>query len=186
MYDWYEWVKDIGLPLLTGGGSVVVGVGAIYVARRSHKLAEQVRADEAKRDADAARERYRDHLFQTVEPAVTAVLEHRGSLWMSRHLDGPEDRVVGGTTITRIALVHAVADESDLAAVQALNKAFIDANKTGDVRIVLDVLGEMALTLPELLAEPRAIETIVNRAEQMVPRAKALAQASAGDTEAVT
>lgn len=180
MHDWYDWVKDIGLPALVGLGSIGVGAVAIVVARQSHELAKQVRKDEAKRDEDAARERYRVQLLSAVESAVAAVLAHRGALWISRDLGGAEDRVVGGTTITRFEMLEAVADQRELRAVLAMNHAFIDANNTDDVRIVLDVLGELALALPRLLAEPPETKNIARRASEWVANAEAKARLTDG------
>ena len=173
MHDWYDWMKDIGLPTLVGIGSIAVGAVAALVAKQSHELAKQVRADEAKRDAEVARERHRDQMLQAVEASVVAVLAHRGTLWLSRDLGGPEDRVVGGTTIARFELLTAVADESERPATIALNRAFISANNTSDARIMLVVLGELALALPRLLRDPPEIASIVRDASGWVPAAKA-------------
>lgn len=51
MHDWYDWTKDIALPLLTAGASVFVGVAALRVAQRGHELA----ADAENRIAREAR-----------------------------------------------------------------------------------------------------------------------------------
>lgn len=171
-------MKDIVLPTMIGVSSIAVGAVAIVIARQSHRLAEDVRSDEASRDAEAARVRYRDQLVRAVEATVAAVLAHRGTLWISRDLDGPEDRVVGGTTVTRFELLAAVADEADLPAVRSMNKAFIDANGTGDVRVVLAVLGELALALPRLLTEPSEVDDIVKRSDEWIPKAMGKVHAS--------
>ncbi|MFJ3027974.1 hypothetical protein ACIPEQ_03950 [Curtobacterium sp. NPDC087080] len=66
MHDWYDWVKDIGLPLLTGGGSVVVGVAALRVARRGHQLAAEADSRESRSRRFEARNRAAAELLDLV------------------------------------------------------------------------------------------------------------------------
>lgn len=81
MHDWYDWVKDIGLPLLTGGGSVVVGVAALRVAARGHELAASASEREERSARFETRQRVAVELLDLVrvrvwditEPVVTGV-----------------------------------------------------------------------------------------------------------------
>ena len=66
MHNWYDWVKDIALPLLTGGGSVVVGLAALRVARRGHELAAASEEREGRLTRFDARQRVATELFDLV------------------------------------------------------------------------------------------------------------------------
>lgn len=66
MHNWYDWVKDIALPLLTGGGSVVVGVAALRVARRGHELAAEAEQRESRSNRFDARQRCAVELLDLV------------------------------------------------------------------------------------------------------------------------
>lgn len=101
------------MPLLTGGGSVVVGAVAIYVARQSHELAKQVRADEGTRDEAASRERYRDQLFKVVEPAVSAVIDYTNEVNTVHEVDTAELRKLRSAASSRLRLMRAVAVGQD-------------------------------------------------------------------------
>ncbi|MEK6310118.1 MAG: hypothetical protein V4755_05385 [Curtobacterium sp.] len=83
----YDWFKDFFMPGAAAIGSTLFGLGAVLAARKannaadeSNGLAASVRNDELKREADAAKERYKDQLFRTIEPTITAMLEHRAEL----------------------------------------------------------------------------------------------------------
>lgn len=168
MHDCYDWLKDIWLPLLTGGGSVVVGAAAIWVARRSHRLAEDVRTDEKKRDNAAARERYRDQLFRTIEPAVSALLEHRAELNLRRVSGSAEDRNLRSGVVARLRLVDVVVNEEDRKVVKAALDAYRSAVKTEDWYITGTVAGRLAVRLPRLLADDRDVDAMVERFEKEV------------------
>ncbi|MFK4482552.1 hypothetical protein [Curtobacterium sp. AB7] len=66
MHNLYDWVKDIGLPLLTGGGSVVIGVAALRVARRGHELASAAEEREERSGRFEARQRVAVELLDLV------------------------------------------------------------------------------------------------------------------------
>lgn len=156
----YDVLKDLVVPGLAGIGAVVFGLGAVLaatrandVAEQSHDLAGQVRGDELKREADAARERYRDQLFRTVEPSVSAFLEHRAELMADRRLGTQRELVVRSNAIARLRLVVAVTNADDTKVVNATIKAYRQSVATKDAQIVLGVTGELALVLPALLTE---------------------------------
>lgn len=175
----YGVLKDLLVPGLAGIGGIVVGAGAMLaafasnkVADQSFELAKQVRADEQKREGDAARERYRDQLFRAVEPAVSAVLEHRAVLLRERKLESQAERLAGATVVVRLELVRAVASPTDFPVAQAFVDAFLNANRTTEVMIVAAVLGDLALTLPGLLSDASKTEALKARAEAMVATAQ--------------
>lgn len=171
MHDWYDWLTDIWLPLLTGGGSVVVGAVAIAVARQSHRLAKQVRADEGKRDEAARRERYRDQLFRTVEPAVTALLDQRGEIRTARRVGTSEDRNAVAKVLGHLNMIEAVANDEDSALVRAVLRAYEAAAQRKDMAVMLFVLGGLAFTLPRLLSEDRDIADLVRQTDNIVQEA---------------
>lgn len=175
----YDVLKDLLVPGLAGIGGIVVGAGAMLAAFASNKvanqslgLAHQVRVDEQNRERDAARERYRDQLFRTVEPAVTAVLEHRAVLLREGKLEAQVERLAGATVLVRLELVRAVASPTDFPVAQAFVDAFLESNKTKEAKIVAAVLGDLALTLPGLLSDASKVETLRARAEAMVATAQ--------------
>ncbi|MDR6574333.1 hypothetical protein J2X60_002992 [Curtobacterium sp. 320] len=176
MHDWYDWLKDIGLPTLTGVGSVVVGAVAIVVARQSHKLAVQVRLDESKRDRGAARERYRDQLFRTVEPTVTAMLDHRAEMLSSRRVGTADERNLLSNAIARLRLVLAVVSEHDRPVIDAVVRCYRKASDHTDWRIGAAVAGGLSVVLPSLLTDDHDVARLVADAEKLMPEAIAAAE----------
>jgi hypothetical protein len=168
VHDCYDWLKDIWLPLLTGGGSVVVGAVAIWVARRSHRLAEQVRKDEKKRDDAAALERYRDQLFRTVEPAVTALLELRAHFATDLRANRSPDRSAVARVLSRLNVIDAIASDDDRRMVNAVIDAFEEAADTKNPAVLHNVLGGLALKPPRLLSEDRDIDELVETTRKIV------------------
>lgn len=160
MHDAYDWFADIWLPLFLGLSSVAVGAVAIAVARQSHNLAVQVRKDEAKRDEDAARERYRDQLFRTVEPAVAAVMHHRAALVAQ---DWETLRKTNGQAaiILRLNFIAAIANDEDRKVPKAAIDAYEAAYETDDVPTIVDALAGIALTLPRLCSDERDVAALV-------------------------
>lgn len=173
MHDWYDWLKDIGLPLLTGGGSVAVGAVAIYVARQSHELAKQVRADEGTRDAAASRERYRDQLFRTIEPAVAAILAHRAELITNGALDTARERNLLSDSIVRLRLVMAVVNDEDRPLVDAVVRNYRVVTDMDDWGVIAAVEGGLAITLPSLLTDGRDVDELIERTESFIDEAVA-------------
>ncbi|TPG05571.1 hypothetical protein EAH85_12620 [Curtobacterium flaccumfaciens] len=175
----YDVLKDLVVPGLAGIGAVVFGLGAVLaalrsndVAEQSHGLAEQVRGDELKREGDAARGRYRDQLFRTVEPAVTALLDYRAAVLASRgNLSSSEVRNASSNVIARLRLVGVVADEQDRRLVIATLKAMQAAMATNDSAVVRQVLGSLAMLLPDLLSEQRDLDRVVRETNEVVAEA---------------
>lgn len=170
MHDWYDWAKDIGLPLLTGGGSVVVGAVAIYVARQSHKLAVQVRKDEAGREAAAGKERYRDQLFRTIEPTVSALLDHRADIAAGR-VGAADERAGVAKVLGRLNMVDAVANAEDKKMVHAVLSAYEEAAGLKDRAVMTLVLAGLAMGLPRLLEDDQDIAALVLQTEGIVQEA---------------
>ena len=163
----YDVLKDLVVPGLAGIGGILVGIGATVVAGRSHHLASQVRSDEQRREQDASRERHRDQLFRTVEPAVTALLEHRAEIMRSRKVDTAEERVHGSVSIARLRLVVAVCDPDEMKVLDALVDAFIVASNAKQPEVMVDVLGQIALVLPALLTNGRELDDLIRRARSL-------------------
>lgn len=171
MHDWYDWLKDIGLPALVGLGSIGVGAVAIVVARQSHELAMQVRQDEGKRDDAAARERYRDQLFRSIEPAVSAILAHRAEILRVYRINVPSEGLLRAATVSRLWLVAVVTSESDARLVHASRKALDGSLATGRGDVTAYVLGELSLMLPALLHDDRDVDDLVKQTEEIVSKA---------------
>jgi hypothetical protein len=55
VHDWYDWIKDVVLPAITGGGLLVVGIASFRTARNSSKVAAASLRFEKERDARAER-----------------------------------------------------------------------------------------------------------------------------------
>ncbi len=66
MHDWYDWTKDIAVPLLTGGASVFVAFAALRVAQRGHELAADAEERSAREARFAGRQRVAAELFDYV------------------------------------------------------------------------------------------------------------------------
>lgn len=141
------------MPLLTGGGSVVVGAAAIWVARRSHRLAEDVRADEKKRADEAARERHRDQLFRTVEPAVAALLSHRDSIGRPDAPGVVSEPSPVPDVMSRLNFVSAVANEEEQDVIAAVIEVYGVAVKASDPKVKRKVLASLSVALPRLLVD---------------------------------
>lgn len=160
MHDTYDWFTDIWLPALVGVGLIAVGLIAARVARQSNNLAMQVRRDEAKRDEAAARERYRDQLFRTVEPAVATVMDHRAALmagdWQTVHRRGTHAAV-----IMRLNFISAIANEEDRKVSTAAIDAYEAAAQTDDQSTFKDALAAIALVLPNLCSDDRIVAELV-------------------------
>ncbi|WIB69783.1 hypothetical protein [Curtobacterium sp. MCBD17_026] len=180
MSDWvYDWLADMTLPALAGIGGIVVGTGAMVAAHAANKvaeqsraiaeqslaLAEQVRGDEQRREADAGRERYRDQLFRTVEPAVTALLGHRAEVAAGR---GLADRSTVAEVLTRLQLILAVVNDEDEALIIACLNAYERAVARQDLSVIKFVLGGLALKLPLLLADDRDLAALVQETDGLV------------------
>jgi hypothetical protein len=165
--DWqpwfsYAWWNDIGVPALGAVGSIAVGAGAIVVAYRSHNLAERVRGDEQKRESNAARERYRDQLFRTLEPAIAATLKHRAELFASKSVRAVSSTVLFTNVVARLNLLAAVADDEDQRLVAATQQAYGDAQILGDWNVLADVATDAAINLADLLDDFRYIDDLVS------------------------
>ncbi|UWD83634.1 hypothetical protein NY057_05155 [Curtobacterium flaccumfaciens] len=188
MSDWlYDWLKDMTLPALAGIGGIVVGTGAMVAAFTSNKVAEQalalakqVRDDEQERDADAARERYRDHLFRTVEPAITAVLDHRAEIMTTFRISYTAESVLRSAVLARLWLALSVAETEDARLVKAAQEALSGALATGYADIVASIEGDIVLTLGMLLSEERDVSGLISRTNGLV--AAAVAKRAAGST----
>ncbi|PZE93896.1 hypothetical protein DEJ00_01365 [Curtobacterium sp. MCLR17_039] len=191
--DWhpwfsYEWWNDIGVPALGAVGSIAVGAGAIVVAYRSHNLAERVRGDEQKRESDAARERYRDQLFRTVEPTVTALLAVRAEVMSSDLIGTPHETSLGAAVTTRLRLVSSIANAEDEDVAYAAAAEYMKARDTGRSDVLVAVLGALAVTLPALLIDDQDSKELETEISSMVNDAleKLGSEASApndGDTD---
>lgn len=166
MHDWYDWTKDIALPTLVGVGSIAVGLIAALVARQSHNLAVQVRKDEAKRDQDAARERYRDQLFRTVEPAIAVALDYRAALvagdWQTLRKGYGQTAI-----ILRLNFIAAVANSEDRKVPKAAIDMYEAATRTQDLETIADALAGIALTLPRLCSDERDIAKLLRELEAL-------------------
>lgn len=179
MSDWvYDWLADLAVPALSGIGGIVVGVGAVVVAyrshgvaERSHGLAEQVRADEQKREADASRERYRDQIFRTVEPAVSALLDLRGELMARPEIGTPAERNLGSNVTARLSVISSIASRDDKRVLLAAARAFIDARRTKRPDVLRRVAGQLALLLPKLLRDGHSVVELEKQAAAMVQEA---------------
>lgn len=180
MSDWvYDWLADLALPALSGIGGIVVGLGAVIVAYHSRNvaadslgLAQQVRDDEQEREVAAATDRYRDQLFRTVEPAVAALLEHRAATLTARgDLSASEVRNAYANVIARLRLVGVVANDQDRQLVMASLRALKEATEMNDVAVLRQVLGALAVYLPDLLSEPRDIDDLVRQTDALVDEA---------------
>lgn len=169
----YDFLKDLVVPGLAGVGGILVGVGAIVVAHRSNALAEQVRNDEQRREIDAARERYRDQLFRTVEPAVAAILEHRLLLAeFFKPIPGvPKTAAPVSNVLSALNLVDAVASAEDRRVVQAVMDTYEEAISRKDFKVLNYVLGGLALGLARLLAEERSVDDLVAKTNGLVAEA---------------
>ncbi|MDT0209036.1 hypothetical protein [Curtobacterium sp. BRD11] len=154
MHDVYDWLKDIGLPTLVGVGSIAVGLVAALVARQSHNLAVQVRKDEAKRDEFAARERYRDQLFRTVEPAIALVMDLRTAL-ITGDQNAFQTRGAHAAVFARLSFISAIANEDDRAVSEAAIDRYEAAAQTSDKEALKRALIAIALALPRLCAADR-------------------------------
>lgn len=173
----YEVLKDLVVPGLAGIGAVVFGLGAVLaatrandVAEQSHNLAGQVRGDELKREADAARERYRDQLFRTVEPSASAFLEHRAELIADARLGTERELVLRSNAIARLRLVAAVTNVDDTKVVLAVIKAYRGSVQTGNARVVRGVTGQLALILPALLTEGHDADALAADASALLQK----------------
>lgn len=164
----YDWWTNIGTPGLSGVGGVLVGLGAIVVAARTHALAEQVRDDEQKRDDDAARERYRDQLFRTVEPAVAAFLAHRAQVATSRTVRTVAEQLLTSTAIARLRLVQAVVSADDRPLLDSVIRSYREGVETFDWEVVVIVTGRLAIQLPTLLVDGRDIPATVREVDAIV------------------
>lgn len=167
----YEWWRDVGTPGLSGVGGILVGVGAIVVAARTHALAKQVRNDEQKRDQDAARARYRDHLFRTVEPAVAALLDQRAN---DEEPDSakPLERVRPVTNVmSRLNVLRAIANTEDRRYIDAVIGAYGTAIHASDPKAVSDILASLAVGLPRLLSDDRDVDRLIEATEAAVAQA---------------
>jgi hypothetical protein len=164
----YEVLKDLVVPGLAGVGGILVGIGALVVAQRSHALAEQVRADEKKRDDAAAAALYRDQLFRTVEPAVTALLDYRVELLASHQVDGAADRAVRSAAIVRLSMLRAVVNEDHLRVVSAATASYYRAMDTQRWDVLWRVLGRMVVLLPLLLDSDPPDDELVAEASSLV------------------
>ncbi len=171
MHDAYDFFKDIALPAFTAIGSIGVGVIAAFVALQSHNLAVQVRKDEVKRDEAASRERYRDQLFQTVEPAVTALLAHRAQVIEGQRLGTAAERNMLSNAIARLRIVDVVASSEDRPLLRAVINAYQTAAGMRDLQVLRAVLGSLAIILAGLLEEGRDVPELVRQAEEAVQEA---------------
>jgi hypothetical protein len=176
--DWhpwfsYEWWNDIGVPTLGAVGSIAVGAGAIVVAYRSHNLAERVRGDEHKREADAARERYRDHLFRTVEPAMAALLDHRAEVARFRRTGARPAREAVANVMSRLNVVDAVANDEDRPMVSAVIATYEAAVDRKDLAVLEYVLGGLAFGLARLVSQARSIPDLVSTTNGLLDQAVA-------------
>lgn len=161
----YEWWTDIGASSLSGLGGVLVGVGAIVVAARTHSLAKLVRDDEQRRDLLAAEVRYREQLFRTVDLAVTALLEFRGQLAAAMYGGQKPVWSAIADVRSRLGMIDAIADADDKRVVRAVLKAFEEAVDVANPAVLHNALGKLAGVLPMVLADDRKIEELVRVVE---------------------
>lgn len=163
----YGWWADIGMPGLAGVGGSVVGVGAIVVAARTHSLAKQVRRDEQDRDRDAARKRYREQLFRTVEPAISAILDHA----LQVDAGGTTSPSAGSRLVTdvmaRLHVLSVVPSAEDREFVEATIDVYGVALSKRDVHTKSDLLTALALGLARLLDEDRDVAALVRKAKTL-------------------
>jgi len=168
----YEWWRDVGTPGLSGVGGILVGVGAIVVAARTHALAKQVRNDEQKRDQDAARARYRDHLFRTVEPAVAALLDQRANDEELRKAKKSSERVRPVTNVmSRLNVLRAIANAEDRQYLDAVIEAYGVAMSASDPKVTSNILASLAVGLPRLLSDDRDVNHLVRATKDLVAEA---------------
>lgn len=191
MSDWlYDWMKDLAVPALAGVGGIVVGTGAMVaaftsnrVATQSLDLAQQVRDDEQKREAQAARERYREQLFQTLEPCVTVLLEHRAELMRSFKQGTLEEVALRSLAIGRLRLVLAVAQNSDVFVVAAAVRTYRQAALLQQPKVFVGVIGQLVATLPALLTEPHDSSKLVKEIDTSIAEQTAKADDAHGADE---
>lgn len=187
MSDWlYDWLADMTLPALAGIGGIVVGTGAMVaaftsnkVAEQSYALAQQVRDDEQRREADAAHERYRDHLFRTVEPTISAMLEHRAELRRVPEMGPVDETEYRSTALARLRLIMSVTAVEDSAPLNATVRSYTGAINTGRPEVVRGVLGQLVLHLAEFLEEGRDDDALVRAIDGVLPEMVAFADAEA-------
>ena len=155
------------MPGLAGVGGIIVGAGAMLaafasntVAGQSFALAQQVRGDEQEREDASARERYRDQLFRTVEPAITALMEHQ-ALWAE-----PANRGAGSgagavaNVMSRMLLLEAVATAHDQVFVNAAIDVYGIAIAEPDRQRSSDIVTGLLVGLPKLLFEGRDVDEL--------------------------
>lgn len=182
----YEAIKDLVVPGLSGIGSVIFGLGAVLAAGRANDVAEQVRGDEQKREAYAARQRYEDQLFRTIEPTVAAFLVHRSEIATSRTVRTVPEQLLATDVIARLRLVQAVVNENDKPLLDAIIRSYRDAIEANDWEVLVSVTGSLAIQLPALLVEGLNIPATVRVVDALVPDAVAAAAADAGGDAGAT
>jgi hypothetical protein len=171
--DWvYDWLADMALPGLAGIGGIVVGTGAMVAAFASYNLARQVRGDERRREEEAARERYRDQLIRVLEPAVSALLEHRAEMVKSRTVGTPAERNLRSDAMARLKLAQVVASGEERRVVLEAMTAYIASHKTKHWQVMGGTNGELTIYLANILGTYDADDEVKKIGELVAKQTK--------------
>lgn len=164
----YELSKDLLVPGLSGLGAIVVGVAALFTARKSNALSAQVRQDEIDRETAGAAERYRGQLIDVTEAAMSSLMEYGTALNSSKEVETASERNERALVNTRLGFLSRVAKGDDTKIVQAtideLEKA---CDKSSSWWVRARVAARLASRLSFVVTEARDTAKVLKEISQI-------------------
>ncbi|TDW69150.1 hypothetical protein EDF51_106134 [Curtobacterium sp. PhB25] len=179
----FEWWSPFGTGLLSFTAAALIGATTATVAFRSHLLARRVAATADQQAKSAREDRYRDQLLRVVEPAVSSLVEYGNHVSEAQRVETAGELQLHATTLSRLFLVDAVADESDQEVTQAVVQAFHSLHKTPRWGTRVEVAGRLAGALARLIGrdyeQEEMLAYIRGSIEEVDGRARAREEAAA-------
>lgn len=164
MHDAYDWAKDIVVPLVTGGGAVVVGVAALRVANRGHELAAAADERAVLATQAAGRQRVAGELLEwvrarqrylsapTPEPEPGLLLGGAVVATEAQDLERNDDDILASAST-----LSATLDDQDRVSFRWLENYLLLILSAGNRKYV-DVMAETAnVTIEHWVREPQAV-----------------------------